>query len=228
MRVRLVPVAVGLAAALLGVVPVAIAGPAAPAYAADAPTPGTPSHPSLFGCSSGSYRGDARLGPEYLPVLGPIGVELWGYDRTGGLSPAQFLQAWYDPGTGGWRYPPQDGYRLGPAGEPVKQPATLPVGWLVDRYGSEFGAFLAPVGAPYAVRSIPPSNLDNTADPISCNYHTYQVLRPLVVAAGPVAAWFGQPGGGTQYQLESALVPGAPSPLNVKWLLDNGYLNRVR
>jgi hypothetical protein len=54
------------------------------------------------------------------------------------------------------------------------------------------------------------------------------VLRPFPVQAGPVAAWFGQPGGGTQYQLDGALIAGAPGSINVQWLVDNGYLDRVR
>jgi Tuberculosis necrotizing toxin len=228
MRVRLVPIAVGLAAALLGAVPAVPGQPVARAYAADAPTPSKPTWPSLFGCSAGSYSADARLGPADLPLLGPVGIELWGYERTGGLSAARFLQAWYDSDASAWRYPPQDGYRLDGAGHPIKARVTLPVGWLTDRYGSEFGAFLAPAGAPYPARSIPPTNLNSATDPASCNYHAYRVLRPLAVDAGPVAGWFSQPGGGLQYQLESALVPGAPNPLNVTWLLDNGYLTRLR
>jgi Tuberculosis necrotizing toxin len=228
MRVRLVPVAVGLAAALLGAVPAVPVLPVARAYAADAPAPAKPSHPSLVGCSAGSSTGDARLGPEHLPVLGPVGIELWGYQRTGGLSAAQFLQTWYDSDESAWRYPPVDGFRLDAAGEPMKQHLTLPVGWLTDRYGSESGALLAPAGAPYAARSIPPTYLNDATDPASCNYHAYRVRRPLTVDAGLVAGWFSQPGGGLQYQLESALVPGAPNPLDVRWLIDNGYLTRLR
>lgn len=39
--------------------------------------------------------------------------------------------------------------------------------------------------------------------------------------------WFGQPGRGTQYQLKNDLVLGAPQQLNVLWLIQQGYLERV-
>ena len=45
--------------------------------------------------------------------------------------------------------------------------------------------------------------------------------------AGPIAPWFFQHGGGLQYQLDGALVPGAPARMNVMWLIDNGYLQRL-
>ena len=79
----------------------------------------------------------------------------------------------------------------------------------------------------YATRSIPPQNLDATP-PAARNYHDYRVIRPLTVDAGPIAPWFAQPGGGLQYQLDATLVPGAPSPLDVMWLVTNRYLARVR
>jgi len=53
------------------------------------------------------------------------------------------------------------------------------------------------------------------------------VVRDFEVNAGPIAPWFFQPGGGLQYQLNAALVPGAPARLNVRWLIDNGYLRRL-
>src|SRR2546421_722811 len=72
----------------------------------------------------------------------------------------------------------------------------------------------------------PPQSLDGNP-PASCNYHDYRVLKPLPVDAGPIAPWFAQPGYGLQYQLDAALVPGAPERLNVLWLVDNGYLQRL-
>jgi hypothetical protein len=79
---------------------------------------------------------------------------------------------------------------------------------------------------PYSSRSIPPSNLESTPA-ASCSYHKYLVLAQFQVEAGPAAPWFAQPGGALQYQLTGSLVPGAPSQLNVKWLLDNGYLEEL-
>ena len=80
---------------------------------------------------------------------------------------------------------------------------------------------------PYATRSIPPQSLDGNP-PAGCNYHIYDVLKPFTVDSGPIAAWFAQPGGGWQYQLDPTLVPDAPANLNVMWLIDNGYLQRLR
>jgi hypothetical protein len=190
---------------------------AAPAQAA--PVPPTE-------CSAELYAGDARLGPAELPRLGPVGVQLVGYSRTGHRPPEVFLERYYDTAAGSWRYPPGDGFILGPGGRPVKTVDTLVPGRLVDRYGSEYGGFLAPAGLPYTARSIPPSNMVGTPA-AGCNYHVYEVLRPFDVHSGPIAPWFFQRGGGAQYQLAGALVPGAPARLSVLWLVDNGYLGRV-
>src|SRR6185312_14650352 len=103
---------------------------------------------------------------------------------------------------------------------------TLVPGQDIDRYGSEYGSFLAPEFSPYFSRAIPPSNLDSTP-PAGCNYHDYRVLKPFAVDAGPVAPWFAQPGLGLQYQLDAALIPGAPAGINVMWLVNNGYLQRI-
>lgn len=181
---------------------------------------------SLTACSAEKFAGDARLGPAELPKLGAVGVQLVGYHRTGRFPVEVFLDRYYDEDAGSWRYPPADGYATGPDGEPVKWTQTLSEGWLIDRYGSEYGAFLAPAGLPYTTRSIPPSNLVGTPA-AGCNYYRYAVLRPFEVQAGPIAPWFFQSGGGLQYQLSGALVPGAPERLSVMWLVDNGYLSRV-
>lgn len=175
-------------------------------------------------CSAAYFDGDANLGPAQLPKLGPVGFQLLGYRRTGGEAPAQFL-AHYRDGNG-WIYPPDNGFVIGPDGQPIEWVQTLIPGRHIDRYGSVYGGFLAPEGTPYSARAIPPSSLDSTpAAP--CNYHDYVVLRPLPVDAGPIAPWFAQPGGGEQYQLDAALVPGAPAQLNVLWLLSNGYLREL-
>jgi hypothetical protein len=178
-------------------------------------------------CSAELYHDDRRLGPERLPVLGEVGRQLVGYSRTGSLTEEQFFSTYYDDAAGSWRYPPQDGYALDPAGQPIKWQETLSEGELIDRYGSEYGAFLAPKGLPYTTRSIPPQNLAGTPAE-ACNYHVYRVTADFNVDAGPIAPWFHQTGRGIQYQLRGALVPGAPERLNVMWLLDNDYLQRVR
>jgi hypothetical protein len=197
-----------------------------------------PAHPSLSAqgtsstqCSAEDYNGDPRLGPAVLPTAGPVGQELIHYDRLAGLTPQQFIDTYWDPaangGQGGWRYPPANGFLIGPTGEPVEAPMPLRVGQRIDRYGSEFGAFLAPSGVPYAGRAIPPQSLDNREVPDGCNYHLYLVVREFRVEGGPIAPAFGQRGYGLQYLLVSGLVPGAPAQINVMWLVANGYLQRL-
>jgi hypothetical protein len=193
-------------------------------------TPAAAAPPGTHGCSAALLDGDRRLGPEVLANTGLTGTELQGYRRTGTLSTKAFLARYWDPtlydGTGGWIYPPQNGYQLDDQGIPIVWTTTLGRGRSVDRYGSEYGTFLAPTFAPYPSRAIPPSNLVGTPA-ANCNYYSYRVLKPLPVRAGFIAAWFAQPGGGTQYQLDSTLIPGAPASINVMWLLDQGYLERV-
>jgi hypothetical protein len=130
-------------------------------------------------------------------------------------------------GRGGWRYPPDRGFVVGVNGQPVVWQSQLSAGQIIDRYGSEYGWYLAPIGVAYFTRSIPPQNLVGTPA-AGCNYHAYKVLRPFTVNAGPSAPWFAQPGGGLQYELDGNLVPGAPPAVNVGWLVDHGYLQRLR
>lgn len=203
----------------------AMAVPGADAATTPVSAPPVNAH-ALTACSAEFFDADRRLGPAELPVLGPVGRELLGYHRTGHQSPADFLAQFYDSTAGSWRYPPDNGYQLDPTGQPIEFTITLLPGQDIDRFGSEYGSFLAPEGLPYAARSIPPQSLDgNPAE--GCNYRDYRVLRPFPVHAGPIAAWFDQPGGGLQYQLDAALLPGGPTALNVLWLVNNGYLARI-
>ncbi|MGW6917734.1 TNT domain-containing protein [Kitasatospora sp. NPDC054939] len=203
---------------------VALLAPSTPALAAD--RAGTPSNE----CSEADFHGDPRLGPEDLPTTGPVGRQLNGYQRTGKLTEEQFLATYYSPtannGGPGWIYPPANGYVTLPDGTPIQFDLVLVPNQKIDRYGSEYGSFLAPEGLSYGSRSIPPQSLDSNPA-ATCNYHDYRVLKPFKVHAGPIAPWFGQPGYGVQYQLDAALVPGGPSRLNVLWLVDNGYLARI-
>jgi hypothetical protein len=182
-------------------------------------------------CSADDFNGDPRLGPRELPNWGSVGLEVRTYDRFGGLTPEQFIATYWDDtangGQGGWRFPPANGFLIGPDGQPVHTVMNVRVGDTVDRYGSEFGAFLAPVGSPYSQRALPPQSLDNTTNPGGCNYSAYRVVRAFNVDGGPIAPAFGQPGKGLQYMLVGPLVAGAPERLNVlRWLIDNGFLQR--
>lgn len=176
-------------------------------------------------CSTSYFHGDSRLGPQSLPTAGEVAAIVSGYNRLAGLTPTQFLDTYWDPAANTWRYPPDNGFVI-VNGTPVEHAATLQPGRLIDRFGSEYGAFLAPTGTPYSRRSIPPSSLD-TGDPAyTCNYHDYLVLRPFQVEEGPIAPAFGQPGLGEQYQLTSKLLPNGATA-NVQWLVANGYLERL-
>jgi len=191
------------------------AGAATAATSADA----TP----LDQCSATFFDGDSLLGPAKLPLFGAVGTQVVGYQRSGLQSPAQFLAEYRN--ASGWIYPPDNGYvTVGTV--PLEWTETLLPGEDIDRYGSVYGSFLAPAGTPYAERAIPPSSLDSSPA-AGCNYHDYVVLKPFNVDCGPIAAWFDQPGGGLQFQLDGNLISGAPAQLNVLWLLSNGYLKDI-
>ncbi|HWH10425.1 MAG TPA: TNT domain-containing protein [Solirubrobacteraceae bacterium] len=181
-------------------------------------------------CSNAYYDGDSRLGPAQFQTVGMVAPMLFGYNRTAGLTDAQFIATYWDAtangGSGGWRYPPDNGYLL-IGGRPIEFVGTLSTGELIDRFGSEFGSFLAPEDTPYAQRSLPPMSLDNFDPAYTCNYHLYRVIKPFKADEGVIAPAFGQPGFGLQIQLNSTLVSGAPtSGYNVMWLINNGYLAR--
>lgn len=181
-------------------------------------------------CSTAFFDGDSRLGPEELADRGEIGFILHGYRRLAGMTPDRFLATFWDPaannGQGGWRYPPDSGFLI-VDGQPAEGPATLTAGERIDRFGSEYGAFLAPAGTRYARRSIPPQSLDTFDQSVTCNYHAYEILKPFTVESGPIAPAFGQPGHGVQYQIVGQLLPSGPTSANVLWLITNGYLKRT-
>ncbi|MEX5711435.1 TNT domain-containing protein [Parafrankia sp. FMc6] len=196
-------------------------------------------------CSAADYQNDPRLGPAKLPFFGDVGDEVDDYSRTGGHSTDQFLGTWWDPSAsfspfpsipGNWIFPPADGYYINPDGSPIRTEVSLVPGQRIDRFGLPRGSFLSPRGTDYENRSIPPSNLDDAADPGDCNYHAYQVVREFRVFSGAIRPWFDQPGNGLQYQVVCSLVPGGTtSPrcnqttgnLQVQYLLDNKYLVEV-
>jgi hypothetical protein len=68
------------------------------------------------------------------------------------LNDQAFLAKYYDPaangGKGGWIYPPDNGYVIGPDGQPIETHLTMYPGQDMDRFGSEYGAFLAPNSCP--------------------------------------------------------------------------------
>lgn len=167
------------------------------------------------------------LGPEPLPQAPPVGPLLDGYKRFGNYTEAGFV-AKFHPGSD-YIYPPDSGF-LFIDGQPTARPKDLPVGTRLDRFGATSGKYLSPVGVPYSKRAIPPSNLNSYGGTPQSDYHVYCVQQAFRVDAGPAAPWFGQPGLGEQYVLNSSYVPGPentgklPGMLNVQWMIDNGYL----
>jgi filamentous hemagglutinin len=88
-----------------------------------------------------------------------------------------------------------------------------------DRYGGRFengqftdgGGFVSPAGVPFDQRALPNSSLNRPLQ-------EYEVLQPLPnVNSGSAAPWFGQPGGGTQYQL----------PMSIDDLVTQGFIRPV-
>jgi hypothetical protein len=198
------------------------------ATTATASLAGRPTPPNE--CSTTSFRNDPLLGPAELPTIGVVAREVRAYRRTGFYPPNLFLARYTDPVTGKYVFPPYNGFAVGPYDRPIIHVQNLLPGARIDRYGAETGAFLAPFGAAYGSRAIPPSNLGNNGA-FTCNYHAYRVLKRFGVLAGPAAPWFAQPGGGIQYVLDRTLVTD-PSLLptdifNVGWLVSHGYLTPI-
>jgi RHS repeat-associated protein len=87
---------------------------------------------------------------------------------------------------------------------------TLRPGAIVDRYGREGGTFVSPVGTSFPQRALPQSSWAPTSN-------AYRVLKPIEVDGGIIAPWWGQPGGGVQFQL----------PASVRDLIKSGHLGRI-
>ncbi len=81
---------------------------------------------------------DPRLGPARLPKTFPLLSFVSDYDRFGGQTPGNFLKRWTDA-NGYYVYPPQNGFQLNVAGQPILGNMTLLNGTKVDRFGSEYG-----------------------------------------------------------------------------------------
>lgn len=101
----------------------------------------------------------------------------------------------------------------------------LKPGKIIDRYGGNTGTFFGDEGTPIENRAMEP-NSDFSS------YNKYEVLKELPVKQGTIAPWFGQPGGGIQYQLEPKFVDSIKAILGPKkdlidGLIDFGYLKRL-
>lgn len=86
--------------------------------------------------------------------------------------------------------------------------------WFLDRYESENDRYWANLAVSLEQRSLPPDT--NRPD----SYHQYEVLKPFDILQEEISPAFGQVGGGIQ------ILP-VDKNINVKWLLDNGYIREV-
>ncbi|SKP52322.1 TNT domain-containing protein [Mycobacteroides abscessus] len=156
----------------------------------------------------------AGLPAELVTEGGAPASVMRGLDPSGGM-PWKDFDSQY--GSAGARYwPPNDGFPPGYA----PQPAHLPAGTIIDRFGGETGSYLAPDGAHFADRALMPES-------VGSQYHRYMItgepLPPgLQIVEGPVAPWFGQTPspGATQYMIVGS--DGATP--SVEELIRRGYL----
>jgi uncharacterized protein YukE len=138
-----------------------------------------------------------------------------GWDPTGGMPWEDFASRFGTPESRIW--PGNDGFPPGYA----PQPAQLPEGAIIDRFGSEYGRYLAPDGTPFADRALAPESVGG-------DYNRYMITgKPLPpdwqIVEGPVEPWYGQtPSPGT---LQYMIVGLDGVRVSVKELLDRGILD---
>ena len=125
----------------------------------------------------------------------------WGFrlDVKGGST-----SNYYNP-DGSPIWPPNRGFD----GNPTK--VTLESGTLIDRYGYDGGTFVSPKGIPYTERLLP---IGTDQKP----YTVFEVVKPVEVQAGKIAPWFGEKGGGIQYEFSQ----------KISYLLQQGILRKVQ
>lgn len=167
----------------------------------------------LFGGEGAMVR--AGLPAEVVTEGGAPLAVVRGWNPTGGMAWDDFASQFGTPTSRS--YPLNDGFPLGY--EP--QPARLPEGAIIDRFGSEFGRYLAPDGTPFADRALAPESVGGA-------YSRYMVTgQPLPpgwqVVEGPVQPYYGQTPspGSLQYMI---LGPDGVEP-TVKELVDRGFLD---
>jgi uncharacterized protein RhaS with RHS repeats len=111
---------------------------------------------------------------------------------------------WQNP-DGTWQWPPNRGAIPGTTKDVI-----LERGEVVDRYGYPGGTFVSPISVKYENRALMPGTHLKP-------YHKYVVQKQVPASQGTIAPWFGEPGGGTQYEFKEP----------IQKLLDDGYLKEV-
>ena len=86
-------------------------------------------------------------------------------------------------------YPPNNGAKPG-----TERPVELQPGQQVERRGGPNGVYVSPPGQAPGSLSLPPSKQGVTAD-------VYVIQAPIIVIESEVLPWYGQPGGGEQWEL---------------------------
>ncbi|GAB2667308.1 TNT domain-containing protein [Nocardia goodfellowii] len=89
-------------------------------------------------------------------------------------------------------WPDRNRHPDGFAASDGRAPIRLEPGRIVDSFGTTFSKLLYDISTPLSARSLP-------VDYLHSGYRRWQVKTQTPVWAGPVAPWFGQPGGGEQF-----------------------------
>ena len=137
------------------------------------------------------------------------------WNATGGMPWEDFGTRFGTPESRIW--PENNGFP--PGYQP--QPAQLPEGTIIDRFGHEGGRYLAPDGTPFADRALAPES-------VGAEYHRYMVTgKPLPqgweIVEGPVEPWYGQtPSPGT---VQYMIVGPDGVKVDVEQLVDRGILD---
>ncbi len=167
------------------------------------------------------FAGNDRLGAADLSRDPRVAKLTEGYDRLQGRTPEQFVDEFVDD-SGTWRYPAENGF------DGQALPMELKGGDVIDRFGDERGRYLSPDGTTFSERALPPDSLNPQVE--KYGYHRYEIVRPFQADVGYVAPAFAQQGGGLQIFLRGEHLGEAAqgARVNVKWLLDNGYLRPTK
>ncbi|OBA59475.1 hypothetical protein A5647_17685 [Mycobacterium sp. 1100029.7] len=166
------------------------------------------------------------FGPEGAFVRAGLPAEV----VTEGGAPLSVVRGWHPTGGMGWEdfasqfgtpqarsYPLNDGF---PPGH-LPQAAQLPQGAIIDRFGSEYGRYLAPDGTLFADRALAPESVGG-------QYNRYMVTgKPLPpgwqIVEGPVQPYYGQTP--SPSSLQYMIVGPDGVRVSVKELVDRGILD---